>query len=147
MVSAQRTPLGIPNAYIWATSQYVDLTNSAVTGSAIFTDPLFTSTTNAANDYSRGQGCGLIYDTVNKKYKFGIRCDESSTSDGVVTKDVALHAYVMGFQYVPDEGKTGYFMAATTKWNSWMSADTQRELAFYKDNTATNDRSAVNYGI
>lgn len=53
----------------------------------------------------------------------------------------------MGFKYLPDASKTGHFMAATTKWNTWMSADTQRELAYYKDNTATNDRSNTNYGI
>ena len=88
-----------------------------------------------------------MFDSTNNRYKFGIRCDETSTSDGRVTNDVAIHAYIMGFQYAPDAGRTGYFMAATTKWNSWMSVDTQRELAFYRDNSATNDRTSTNYGI
>ncbi len=147
ITSAQRIPAGLPNAYIWATSQSVDLTTGPVTSQAIFTDPLFTSTTNAANDYSRGQQCGLVYDSTNRKYKFGIRCDETSFGDNRVSNDVAIHSYIMGFQYAPDAGSNGHFMAATTKWDAWMNADTQRELAYYTDASANNDRTAANYGI
>jgi hypothetical protein len=59
---------------------------------------------------------------------------------------VAIHAYIMGFQYVPDANRNGLFLGATTKWNSWMTAATQRELAFYADGTA-NDRTSANYGV
>ena len=61
---------------------------------------------------------------------------------------MAIHAYIMGFQYVPDANRNGLFLGATTKWNSWMTLATQRELAFYTDTTAnTNARTAENYGV
>jgi len=32
----------------------------------------------------------------------------------------------MGFQYAPDTGAVGHYLAATAKWSSWMSSDSQR---------------------
>lgn len=75
VTSAQRISTNIPNAYIWATSQSVDLTQGPITSQAFFTDPIFTSTTGNADDFTRGQGCGLNFDNSNNKYRFGIRCD------------------------------------------------------------------------
>ncbi len=145
ITSAQRRFSNTQSAYIWATSQYVNLAN-AINAQPIFTDPLFTSANNAADDFTRGQGCGLIYDSASNRYKFGIRCDETTPGGNEVTNDVAIHAYIMGFQYVSDTGSNGHFLGATTKWNSWMTAATQRELAFYADGTA-NARTAANYGV
>ncbi len=63
---------------------------------------------------------------------------------------MALHAYIMGFRYVPDAGKTGYFMAVATNWSDWMLAQRRRELAYYEDLSPTNDRTTKadqKYGI
>jgi hypothetical protein len=92
VTSAQRYITGAPapTAYIWATSQYIDISGGSV-NDAIFNDDIF----NALN----ANGCGLTYDT--NKYQFKTLCDNGA---GPVN-DVALHAYIMGFQYVPDTGK------------------------------------------
>jgi hypothetical protein len=46
----------------------------------------------------------------------------------------------MGFRYVPDAGKTGYFMAVATNWSNWMVGQNRRELAYYEDLSPSNDR-------
>lgn len=69
VASAQRFPTGANSAYIWATSQYIDVTGD-MTGAAIFTDPIFKG---ASADM--GKGCGLTWDTTLQKYRYGIQCD------------------------------------------------------------------------
>ncbi len=117
VASAQRIPSPLTAAYIWATSQYVDLTAGDVTAKAIFTDPIFTPEND--DDYSIGSGCGLKWDSVLKKYTYGILCDTTLDNERV-DNDVSIHAYIMGFQYEPDTTATGHFLAAEVKWNDWM---------------------------
>ena len=107
VASAQRYGLGDTSAYIWATSQYVDLT-VAKTDQAIMTDPIFLGPTLA--DINQKSVCGLKYDPVDKKYFWGGLCDASIASDGV-DFDVAIHSYIMGFQYEPST-KGANFLAA-----------------------------------
>lgn len=103
VASAQRFPTGQDSAYVWATSQYVDLT-SAITG-AIFTDPIFSGADAATIDTK--SKCGLKYDTAEKKYYWGSMCGDASAIDN----DVVIHSYIMGFQYEPSStGKK--FLAA-----------------------------------
>lgn len=56
-------------------------------------------------------------------WRFGLSCD-TTNGNNQVDKDVAVHAYIMGFRYEPDAGSTGQFLAASASWgNSAMSAD------------------------
>jgi len=94
VTSAQRSVTGVTpaTAYIWATSQYHDLSQGPVRD-AIFNDEIFSTFT---------KGCGLTY--TGSKYQFNTECDDSLSATRP-QNDVAIHAYIMGFQYVPDTGK------------------------------------------
>jgi hypothetical protein len=97
VTSAQRYVSGVAStAYIWATSQYIDLSTKGSVDDAIFNDEIFSG--------SLPDGCGLTYDNGLKKYQFRTRCDELGGGPHPAN-DVAIHAYIMGFQYVPDTGK------------------------------------------
>ena len=62
------------------------------------TDPIFLGADAAGiNDQSI---CGLKYDNAAKKYVWGSLCDGNIASNGV-DYDVAIHSYIMGFQYEP----------------------------------------------
>jgi hypothetical protein len=151
VASAQRYPAGVPtSSYIWATSQYVDLT-ADITNTAIMTDPIFTGADAATID---GQSiCGLKYDTTAKKYVWGSLCD-GNVGNGVVDHDVAIHTYIMGFQYEPNTNADDNFLAATVKYgSSWMDTNTHAEVAFWTNadrttiNTAATAASTTAYGI
>jgi len=131
VASAQRYPTGVSPAaaYIWATSQYVELTGD-ITNTAIMTDPIFTGADAAEID---GKSiCGLKYDTASKKYVWGSLCD-GDIGDRKVDHDVAIHTYIMGFQYEPTN-TTDNFLAASVKYgNSWMNDNKNAEVAYWND--------------
>lgn len=129
VASAQRYPPGVTpqSAYIWATSQYVEL-NADISNTAIMTDSIFTGADFAEIDSK--STCGLRYDTGSKKYVWGSLCD-GNTGDSTVDYDVAIHTYIMGFQYEPTVS-TNNFLAAEVKYgNSWMNTNTNAEVAYW----------------
>jgi hypothetical protein len=102
VTSAQRYVTGVTpsTAYIWATSQYYDISLKGAVNSAIFNDDIFNS--------AGPEGCGLTYDAGSNKYQFKTRCSEVGPTP---TNDVAIHAYIMGFQYVPDTAYVQNYLA------------------------------------
>ena len=143
VASAQRYPPGVTPqaAYIWATSQYVELT-ADLTNTAIMTDPIFTGT--SFSDIEGRSNCGLRYDTSSKKYVWGSLCD-GNTGDSTVDFDVAIHTYIMGFQYEPTVS-TNNFLAAEVKYgNSWMNDNTNAEVAYWNHaNAGSQNRDEIN---
>lgn len=139
VASAQRYPPGVTpqSAYIWATSQYVEL-NADISNTAIMTDSIFTGADFAEIDSK--STCGLRYDTGSKKYVWGSLCD-GNTGDSTVDYDVAIHTYIMGFQYEPTVS-TNNFLAAEVKYgNSWMNTNTNAEVAYWNHaNTGNQNR-------
>lgn len=56
----------------------------------------------------------MQFDTVAKGYKFGIKCDNTIATDAVLSNDVAIHSYVMGFKYLPTvNATTGTFLGVS----------------------------------
>lgn len=72
------------------------------------TDPIFLGPT--LYDISQKSLCGLKYDSVDKKYYWGGLCD-GTIGNSAVDFDVAIHSYIMGFQYEPST-KGANFLAA-----------------------------------
>lgn len=119
VASAQRNPTGVTSAYIWATSELIDVANLYTAGTLnyAFNDPIF-GLAGAAASGNDNNGCGLYYDqTTNPaspRWRFGTECDNGGAAD----KDVAIHAYIMGFQYQPDAASSGYYIGANVRFNS-----------------------------
>jgi hypothetical protein len=64
-----------------------------------FRDDIFAGL-NGGSDASNPDNCGLIYDLGPTGYNFNIYCtDDGANPDPILTRDVAIHAYIMGFRY------------------------------------------------
>jgi len=74
-----------------------------------FRDDIFAGL-NGGSDDSNPNNCGLIYDLGPTGYNFNIYCTDDVAAE--LTRDVAIHAYIMGFRYEPDATGTGQFLAA-----------------------------------
>lgn len=124
-------------AYIWATSQYVAIGDNGLASGPIFTDPVLLGATDGAVE--PGQGCGLKYDSANSRWKFGLQCD-SNSADSAVDFDVAVHTYIMGFQYQPTTSGDNQ-LAAAVQYSTWGTEEQRLELALWTDQTS---RAAIN---
>lgn len=149
VTSAQRYPPGVPStAYIWATSQYVDLSAGGKTNVAIINDPIFTDGSSSFTNIDGKSNCGLKYDTGSKTYIWGSLCD-TNIGNSLVDNDVAVHSYIMGFQY-ETVLTTDNFMAAEVKYgNAWMDSGSNAEVAYWDSgDSSKQDRTAIgSYGI
>jgi hypothetical protein len=133
-------------ALIWATNVEFDIGSEIddIAGEAILQDDVFYGTDGTT-------GCGLTFDdTVGTTgYNFGVDCGETG---GTTTNDVAVHAYIMGFQFNPDTADDEFLAAsvdfsATAKTNVATAVASFLELATVGFNAAANRDDSDGFGV
>ena len=61
----------------------------------------------------------MIYGVAPTGYNFNIYCTDDAATPNLLTRDVAIHAYIMGFRYEPDATGSGQFLAADAAFGGW----------------------------
>lgn len=92
-------------ALIWATNVEVHLATGSITNGAILYDGFFAHT--------ETDSCGLTY--TGSAYVFNTLCTTAQY-------DVAIHAYIMGFQFQPDAA-VDQVIAASIIWPGLTTVD------------------------
>jgi hypothetical protein len=110
--------LPVNAALIWATNIEVSLTAGSITNLPILTDGFF-------NHVSTDGLCGLTY--TGSAYVFSTAC---TVAPGF---SVAVHSYIMGFQFQPDTNIDQYLAASIT----WPTLSSSNNLQIGQDSAAT----------